>query len=138
MKQILLFLCALMMLPPHVMGQGIALGLIPNGTRGPIELETGRIFTGSEVDVKPRLLKKSEPSYTEKARAEGIAGTVVLRVVLSATGKVTNIRVVSGLPHGLTKRAVDAARKIKFVPAMKDGKSVSMWMQLEYDFSLTR
>jgi Gram-negative bacterial TonB protein C-terminal len=59
-------------------------------------------------------------------------------VVLSATGKVTNIRVVSGLPDGLTKRAVDAAKKIEFIPAMKDGKYVSMFMQLEYDFSLTR
>jgi len=31
---------------------------------------------------------------------------------------------------------VEAARRIKFVPAMKDGKPVSMFMQLEYNFSL--
>jgi hypothetical protein len=44
--------------------------------------------------------------------------------------------VVQGLPDGLTERAIEAARKIKFVPASKEGKYVSMWMQLEYNFNL--
>ena len=36
----------------------------------------------------------------------------------------------------LIKKATDAAYLIKFVPATKDGHPVSMWMQLEYSFSL--
>jgi outer membrane biosynthesis protein TonB len=44
--------------------------------------------------------------------------------------------VVQGLPYGLTEQAIAAARKLKFVPAMKDGKNVSMWIQLEYNFNL--
>ncbi len=45
--------------------------------------------------------------------------------------------VVSGLADGLTEQAiVAAAKKIKFIPAMKDGNPVSMWMQLEYNFNL--
>jgi TonB family protein len=79
---------------------------------------------------------KPEPSYTESARAHQVTGTVVLKVVFSSNGLVTNIQVVSGLPDGLTERAIDTARKIKFIPAMKDGKYVSMWMQLEYNFNL--
>jgi hypothetical protein len=51
---------------------------------------------------------------------------------------VENIRVVSGLPYGLTEQAIASARKIKFTPAMKDGKPVSMWMQLEYNFDPSR
>ncbi|HEX6283216.1 MAG TPA: energy transducer TonB [Pyrinomonadaceae bacterium] len=43
---------------------------------------------------------------------------------------------VQGLPYGLTENAVDAAKKIKYFPAIKDGKRVSMWMQLEYNFNL--
>jgi TonB family protein len=65
-----------------------------------------------------------------------VVGTVVLKVVFAASGKVTNIRVVQGLPDGLTERAIEAARKIRFVPASKEGKYVSMWMQLEYNFNL--
>ena len=54
-------------------------------------------------------------------------------MVFSSNGMVNNIRVVSGLSDGLTERAIDAARKIKFMPAMKDGTHVSMWMELEYN-----
>ena len=97
---------------------------------------TRKLFLGKEVDRRPRLAMKPEPSYTESARQNLIAGTVVLKVIFSANGSVTNIRTVSGLPYGLTEKAIDAAQKIKFIPAMKDGKYVSMWMQLEYNFNL--
>lgn len=88
------------------------------------------------ADRKVRLGMKPEPSYTESARANQITGTVVLKVVFSSKGMVDNIQVISGLPEGLTERAIDAARKIKFIPAIKDGRYVSMWMQLEYNFNL--
>ncbi len=95
-----------------------------------------RIFTGKDVTTKARLISKPEPQYTEDARKNQITGTVVLKVVFSSNGSVQNIRTVSGLPYGLTERAIAAARQIKFVPATKDGHQVSMWMQLEYNFNL--
>jgi TonB family protein len=95
-----------------------------------------RIFSGKDVTSKARVLSKPEPQYTEEARKNQIVGTVVLRAVFSSSGQVTNIRAVSGLPYGLTDRAIAAARQIKFVPATKDGHNVSMWMQLEYNFNL--
>jgi len=94
------------------------------------------IYIGKDVDTKARLIKKPEPVYTEKARGEQITGTVVLKCIFAADGTVTNIRVVVGLPGGLTERSIEAARKIKFIPATKDGKNVSMWMQLEYNYNL--
>ena len=97
-------------------------------------LET--LYIGKQVDTKARLIKKPEPSYTERARGAQITGTVILKCIFAADGTVKNIRVVSGLPYGLTERAIEAARKIKFIPATKDGKNVSMWMQLEYNFNL--
>jgi TonB family protein len=95
-----------------------------------------RIFTGKDVTTKARLIAKPEPQYTEDARKNQVTGTVVLKVVFASNGSVTNIRTVSGLPYGLTERAIAAARQIKFVPATKDGHQVSMWMQLEYNFNL--
>ena len=102
-----------------------------------LEPEPGeKTYTGREVETKARLTHRPEPNYTEKARNSGTRGTVVLQAIFSKTGKVTDIRTLSGLPNGLTERAVEAARKIKFIPATKDGKPVSMWMQLEYNFNL--
>lgn len=95
-----------------------------------------RLFSGAEVEQRARLLVKPEPQYTEEARKNQITGTVRLRVVFSSTGEVVQIRAVNPLPFGLTERAIAAARQIKFVPAMKGGRSVSVHMQLEYNFNL--
>jgi len=94
------------------------------------------VFTGKDVTTKARVLLKPEPMYTEEAKQAHITGTVVLRGVFSSTGHVTSLRALSGLPKGLTERAVEAARSIKFIPATRDGRNVSMWIQLEYNFNL--
>jgi protein TonB len=95
-----------------------------------------RTFTGPEVEQRARLLSKPEPQYTEEARKNQISGTVMLRAVFSSTGEVVQIRALNALPFGLTERAIAAARQIRFVPAMKDGQPVSVFMQLEYNFNL--
>lgn len=95
-----------------------------------------RTYTGSEVDRKVYIGLKLEPRYTESARQSRITGTVVLTCVFAANGQITSISVVKGLTHGLTERAIAAARTIKFIPAMKDGRFVSARLQLEYNFNL--
>ncbi len=115
-------------------GHGVAYQPGPQSTTPVFYRE--KSYTGREVDKKARLIMKIEPQYTEEARQKAITGTVILKVIFSANGSVVNIVTASGLPSGLTERAIDAARKIKFIPAMKDGKYVSMWMQLEYNFNL--
>jgi len=94
------------------------------------------IFRGSQVDQRARLLSKPEPQYTEEARRNQISGTVMLRAIFSSSGEVVQIRALNTLPFGLTDRAIAAARQIKFVPAMKNGRPVSVYMQLEYNFNL--
>ena len=98
--------------------------------------EFNTVFSSKDVDKRVRLGMKPAPSYTEEARANALTGTVVLKCILASNGSITNIRTVSGLPYGLTEKAIAAARKIKFIPAIKDGKFVSIWMQLEYNFNL--
>jgi TonB family protein len=93
-------------------------------------------YSSSEVEQRARLLFKPEPQYTEEARKNQITGTVMLRVVFSSGGEVVQIRAVRTLPFGLTEQAIAAARQIRFVPAMKDGRAVSVFMQLEYNFNL--
>ena len=95
-----------------------------------------KIFSGREVTSKARVLEKPEPTYTEAARKNQITGTVTLRAVFSAGGSVTNISAVSRLPDGLTEKAIAAAKQIRFVPATKDGRPVSQWMELQYNFNL--
>ena len=90
--------------------------------------ETEKPYTGRDVTRKVRIIAKPEPDGVP-----GVRGAVILKAVFSSSGKVVNIVVVSGVP-GLTERAIEAARKIRFEPAIKDGRYVSQWLQLEYHF----
>ena len=103
---------------------------------GSVTIPADSVFTGKQVDRRIVLLQKPEPRYTEQARQAQITGTVVLKCVFSANGSVVNIEVRSGLMFGLTDRSIEAAKKIKFIPASKDGKFVSQSIQLEYNFNL--
>jgi TonB family protein len=133
------------LLPPSA-GTGTGGGIGPGrggGTAGSAPLtgvgggtDYSRIFSPKDVTEKAHVLSKPEPQYTESARKYAVQGTVVLRAVFSSSGEVSYIRVWRGLPHGLTQRAISAARQIKFTPAVKDGHSVSMYIQLEYNFNL--
>ena len=95
-----------------------------------------RVFNPREVTQKARVTYKPEPQYTEDARKNQITGTVTLSAIFTSTGQVTQIRASKGLPNGLTEKAIEACRKIRFEPAMKDGHAVSMYMKLEYNFNL--
>lgn len=91
---------------------------------------------GDGAFQRARVLSKPEPQYTEDARRNQVTGTVVLRVVFASSGEVEQIRAMRSLPFGLTERAIAAARQIRFEPAKRDGRPVSVSMQLEYNFNL--
>ena len=60
----------------------------------------------------------------------------MLVMVFTAKGQITNIRIVRGLPDGLTEKAIEAARKIRFLPAKKNGIPVNVRGNLEFTFNL--
>jgi TonB family protein len=90
------------------------------------------------ADLRPTILYKERGKYTEEARQNRIEGTVVLNVVFTADGRITSIRVVRGLPDGLTEKAIEAALKIRFNPAVKNGAPVSVRGNIEFAFVLDK
>lgn len=89
-----------------------------------------------QVSTKAVILSKPGPGYPREAGDRGVEGLVRLRAVLAADGTVRHLLVVKPLSHGLTERALDAARRIKFRPALKDGRPVSQTVYLEYNFNI--
>src|ERR1700730_11761419 len=75
------------------------------------------VFKSRDVTTKARVLAKPEPRYTSEARDHQIIGTVVLRCIFAADGRVRAIFPVMSLPRGLTIESIRAAQQIKFVPA---------------------
>ena len=93
------------------------------------------IYKSRDVDRKAVILNRPEAHYPRKARDRGVEGRVVVSLVLSSTGMVTNIRIVRGVPE-LNENVIAAARKIEFEPAIKAGKPVSTRVAVEYTFNL--
>lgn len=93
-----------------------------------------QVYRGSEVDTKAVISDMPEPVYTEGARVQGTSGRVALHVTLHSSGRVTEVKVLRGLPDGLTKNAINAACQIKFTPARKDGRAVSQFVTVEMNF----
>lgn len=94
------------------------------------------VVSPKQVDERLVITAKPRPSYTKEARRNGVQGFVTLRVLFSGAGKIARLRVLKGLPAGLTENGIRAACKIEFKPAMKDGQPVAQWLTVEYVFRL--
>lgn len=88
------------------------------------------VFSGLAIQHKPNA------GYTEAARDNRVEGLVRLLVMFRATGEIGDVTVLTPLPHGLTERAVEAARRIKFTPKSLNGTPMDEQTTVEYNFRL--
>jgi len=85
-------------------------------------------------DRKAKLIYKVEPEYTADAREKKIAGSVLLGVAIDHDGVPQNPQVKKSLYPSLDQSAIDAVRKWRFEPAIKNGQPVSMYITVEVYF----
>lgn len=81
-----------------------------------------------------KLLSKPRPAYTEMARFYEISGTIITRVTFLASGEIGAVTPITSLPFGLTQRAIEAAKSIRFEPMTRDGNPINVVKQVEYSF----
>lgn len=86
--------------------------------------------------MRPEITYKEPAHYTDEARNNRINGTIRLRAVFDVDSEVKYILPLNFLPSGLTSEAIRAVKKIRFKPALKNGKAVCTFMELEYSFNL--
>jgi tetratricopeptide (TPR) repeat protein len=109
----------------------------------PIDPSEGpdRKHQATSIDDQPEALKpmtilyKEAPQYTEIARINRLKGTVVLRAFFCDNGFLVRIRVVRGLPDGLTGRAINVLKRVRFTPASLNGAPVTVRENIEFDFN---
>ena len=82
------------------------------------------------------LISKPIAKYTDEARANCIQGKVVLGITFFADGTVGNFKIIEGLEHGLSEQAIEAAKLIKFKPAMRKGKMITVTKKVSYNFTI--
>ena len=84
----------------------------------------------------PRAIYDPDPEYSEEARKAKHQGTVILWIVVGPDGRPRDIRVQRALGLGLDEKAVEAVRKWRFAPAMRDGHPVAVEVNIEVNFRL--
>lgn len=93
-----------------------------------------KLFEPQAVTNGARILSRPSPQFTREEIKGLQQARVVLRAVMTETGEVKHVMVMRPLGYELTRRAMAAARRIRFEPAKKDGVPVPVITLLEYDF----
>ena len=84
----------------------------------------------------PKVVYKTQPSYTEEAKAAKIQGTVGLSAVINAAGRAEEITVTRSLDPGLDTNAILSLTQWTFEPGTKDGQPVDVGVAIEFNFKL--
>ena len=94
------------------------------------------VLRQSQVDRKARLLTAVDPQSNQYAQDNGVAGMALYHAVIGPDGKPGEIAVARPIGFGLDENAVDAIRKARFEPALKDGKPVPVLLDLVVEFRI--
>ena len=84
----------------------------------------------------PRGVYMPDPEYAESARKKKINGTVTLAMIVTAEGKVRDVKITKSLDKSLDKQAVTAVSTRRFEPATKDGTPVAVHLNTDVTFRL--
>lgn len=93
------------------------------------------VFDISQVDVEPVLVRYDPPPYPAEALQYRITGEVVVEILIERSGLVSQAWIKSGHPF-LNSRAIEAAYRCAFVPAIKGHFPVRVKMEMPVVFVL--
>jgi TonB family protein len=88
---------------------------------------------GSGIE-QPVFYQRIKPAYTDQAELAGIAATVELEAVFGEDGQVGNVEVVRWAGFGLDESAMSAVRSLRYKPAERDGKRLTIRGLVRYNF----
>lgn len=93
-------------------------------------------FDVVDLEKRPEAVSRISPSYPPELRKAKIEGSVTLVFILSAEGRVEDPRVEQSSRPEFEKPALEAIRKWRFRPGMKDGEAVRTYVRIPMRFRI--
>jgi len=101
----------------------------------PVALQASGVTRLPSLISKPSTLEM-RAVYPEAKRREGQEANVYLKILVSAEGKVDQVRVVRSAGRAFDQAAISLVKKFRFRPSEANGKPVSVWIPWTYKFRI--
>jgi periplasmic protein TonB len=92
-------------------------------------LATGLVAFASDEfqkpDVAPVPVRTPPPQYPSSLKREGVAGVVTVAIIIDEKGNVTSATINKSSHAEFEAPSLDAVRKWRFKPAMKDNQAIA-------------
>jgi protein TonB len=122
-------------LPLPVGGSGSPNYDLPIGTNSVVRGPSAPLRL-SHLD-EGRIIRRVQPAYPPLAKTARIEGAVLLEAIISRSGRIENLRVISGHPM-LATAAKEAVAQWQFRPYVLNGSPVEVLTQITVNFKLAR
>jgi TonB family protein len=97
-----------------------------------IEILDGKVT--ARALAAPVFYQRLKPVYTTEAASVELVATVELAAVFGADGKVGEVEILRWAGFGLDESATATVKKLRFKPAARDGRAVSVRALVRYTF----
>ncbi len=95
------------------------------------------VFDVSELEKRPEPVSQAKPEYPAELRKARIEGSVTLLCLVTAEGRVEDVRVENSSRPEFEKPAIEALRKWRFRPGKKDGQDVGAYLRYPISFRVS-
>ncbi len=96
----------------------------------------GRVVPITTVTTAPRLLKDVKPAYTKEMIDAEVEGVVRAQLLIDASGKVKEVKILNDLGFGTREMAIEAFLQWQFAPAKRGTDPVAVWITYAVRFVL--
>ncbi len=84
----------------------------------------------------PTLVEFVDAPYPPAARMQGLEADVLLRIAIAADGSVSGATVIEPVGNGFDEAALEAARSLRFQPALAGTEPIAVLIEFTYGFRL--
>lgn len=98
--------------------------------------DPGQVYNLRDVTKRPTPARAIPPSYPSELKSKGISGEVIVEVIVSENGEITNARVIKATHQQFADAAMAAVVKWQMHPGQLNGTPVKCRVQMPFDFSI--